>query len=409
MIGKLREIGRNIGPGAIVTAAFIGPGTVTTSTLAGANFGYALLWALLFATVGTIVLQEMAARLGVVTRRGLGDALADLFHESVWRWPLIALVGAALYMGNAAYEGGNLAGAALGLSAIAGESKAAFQGSIGVISLLAAVLLASGSYRHIERVLIALVMVMALAFVATFLIVQPDLGAMFGGMFLPSIPDGALMTVVALIGTTVVPYNLFLHASAVRNRFSGPEDLPAARADTVVTIGIGGLIAMLVVATASASLFTAGIAVTSAADMAAQFEPLFGANAKYLMGLGLFAAGLTSAITAPLATGYAMSEILGVSEAAKPNVLRWVALSVIIIGAVLSLTGIRPVTIILFAQFANGILLPVIAGFLLYAMNQERLLGKYVNKVVANVAGVAVLVIAAGLGVRSILSALGAI
>ena len=409
MIGKLREIGQNLGPGAIVTAAFIGPGTVTTSPLAGANFGYVLLWALLFATFATIILQEMAARLGVVTRKGLGDALAELFHASVWRWPLIVLVGAALYMGNSAYEGGNLAGAALGLSAIVGESAWAFRGSIGAISLLAAALLASGNYRHIERVLIALVMVMALAFVATFLIVQPDLGAMLRGTFLPTIPDGALMTVVALIGTTVVPYNLFLHASAVRNRFSGPEDLPAARTDTVVTIGIGGLIAMLVVATASASLFAAGIAVTSAADMAAQFEPLFGSNAKYLMGVGLFAAGLTSAITAPLATGYAMSEILGVSEETKPNVMRWVALSMILIGAALSLTGIRPVTIILSAQFANGILLPVIAGFLLYAMNQEKLLGKHVNKIAANVAGVAVLVIAAGLGARSVLGALGAI
>jgi manganese transport protein len=104
-----------------------------------------------------------------------------------------------------------------------------------------------------------------------------------------------------------------------------------------------------------------------------------------------------------------MSEILGVSEETKPNVMRWVALSVILIGAALSLTGIRPVTIILSAQFANGILLPVIAGFLLYAMNQEKLLGKHVNKIAANVAGVAVLVIAAGLGARSVLGALGAI
>lgn len=409
MIARLRNIGRNIGPGAMVTAAFVGPGTVTTSTLAGASFGYALLWALLFATLATMILQEMSARFGVVAQKGLGDALAELFHASIWRWPLILLVGVALYMGNAAYEAGNLSGAALGIAAIAGESDLAFRASIAVISLLAAILLATGSYRHIERALAGLVAFMALAFLATFLIVGPDLAALLNGLLIPTIPDGALLTVVALIGTTVVPYNLFLHASAARNRFNGPDDLPAARADTVVTIGIGGLIAILIVATASASLFAAGIAVTSAADMATQFEPLFGSNAKYLMGLGLFAAGLTSAITAPLATGYAMSEILGVSEERKPRVLRLVALSVIVIGAGLSLTGIRPVTIILSAQFANGILLPVIAGFLLYAMNQTSILGRYKNGTIANLMGAVVLIIAAGLGARSVLSVLGLI
>lgn len=403
MIGKLR----NMGPGALVTAAFIGPGTVTACTVAGASFGYALLWALLFATVATIVLQEMSARLGVVTQRGLGDALAQLFGSTVWRWPLILLVGVALYLGNAAYEGGNLSGAALGIAAIAGESDAAFKGSVGAISLIAALLIWAGTYRHIERALVALVVLMALAFVATFIIVRPDVPAMLAGLVTPAIPDGALMTVVALIGTTVVPYNLFLHASAVRNRFSGAQDLPAVRADTAITIGIGGLIAMLIVATAAAGMFAAGIAVTSAADMATQFEPLFGSNARYLMGVGLFAAGLTSAITAPLATGYAMSEILGLSDKVKPRALRAIALSVIAIGAALALTGIRPVTIILSAQFANGLLLPVIAAFLLYAMNQRQVLGDYVNGKLANLMGGGVVLLAAGLGLRSILRAAG--
>lgn len=405
MIGKLR----NIGPGAMVTAAFIGPGTVTACTIAGASFGYALLWALLFATAATIVLQEMSARLGVITQKGLGDALAELLQNSFWRWPLILLVGVALYLGNSAYEAGNLSGAAMGVAAIAGDSALAFQGSVAAISLIAAVLLVRGSYRHIEHVLVGLVLLMALAFVATFAIVRPDITAMLGGLITPTIPDGSLMTVVALIGTTVVPYNLFLHAAAVRNKWNSPQDLGAARADTAVTIGIGGVIAVLIVSTAAASLFAAGIAVSSAGDMAAQFEPLFGTYSKYLLGLGLFAAGLTSAITAPLATGYAMTEVLQIAPDKKAKVLRAVALSVIAIGAALSLTGIRPVTIILSAQFANGLLLPVIAGFLLYAMNQRQVLGRYANGALANMLGVGVVLVAAGLGMRSILSAAGMI
>jgi len=255
--------------------------------------------------------------------------------------------------------------------------------------------------------LLALVVFMAVAFVATFAVVRPDIGALFAGLVLPTIPDGALLTVVALIGTTVVPYNLFLHASAARTKWAGPEDLPTARLDTMVTIGIGGLIGILIVSTAAASLFALALPVENAADMATQFEPLFGPHAKYLMGAGLFAAGLTSSITAPLATGYAVSEIFQVPLERRARVLRLVAISVIVIGAGLALTGIRPVTIILSAQFANGILLPVVAIFLLYAMNQRSVLGEYANGRIANALGFTVVLVAAGLGVRLILRATG--
>lgn len=403
MISRLR----NAGPGALVTAAFIGPGTVTACTLAGANHGYTLLWALLFATLATIILQEMSARLGVVTQQGLGDALADLFARSVFKWPLILLVGLALYLGNAAYEAGNLSGAALGISAIAGESDAIFKGAILVIALTAAALLAMGSYRQVERVLLVLVAIMALAFVATFIIVRPDISGLLTGLFKPSIPDGSLLTVVALIGTTVVPYNLFLHASAVRNKWKGPEDLKAARTDTALSIGLGGIVAMLIVSTAAASLFAAGLTVTNAGDMAQQFAPLFGDYSKYLLGVGLFAAGLTSAITAPLATGYAMTEILKWGGGQKSLAFRGVALSVIAVGASLSLAGIRPIEVIVTAQFANGLLLPFIAAFLLYVVNQKKLLGRHTNGPLANVLGVGVLLIALGLGLRLVLAALG--
>ena len=99
---------KNVGPGALVAAAFIGPGTVTACTLAGANYGYVLLWALLFATMATIILQEMSARLGLVTQQGLADNLRTLLQNSVFKWPLFVLIIVALYAGNAAYEAGNL-------------------------------------------------------------------------------------------------------------------------------------------------------------------------------------------------------------------------------------------------------------------------------------------------------------
>ncbi len=398
--------GSKIGPGVLVTAAFVGPGTVTTSTLAGANFGYALIWVLVFATLATVILQEMSARLGLVTGRGLGENLAMLLSESVLRWPLILLVGVALYLGNAAYEAGNLSGAALGIEAIVGAGDWVFEIAIAMIALLAGAILLTGSYPLIERALMVLVAMMVLSFLATFVFVGPDLGAMAAGLFRPSIPEGSLLTVLALIGTTIVPYNLFLHASAVRRKWSDPADLPEVRADTAISIGIGGIIAILIVATAAASLFSAGLAVTNAADMAGQLEPLFGPFAKMMLGLGLFAAGLTSAITAPLATGYAVTEVLGWQRDQTGRAFRLVALSVLLVGVGLSLAGVRPIEVILAAQFANGLLLPIVAGFLLYAMNQSNLLKSNTNRWLANCAGGIVVLVTVGLGFRLIFNVL---
>ena len=398
---------KNIGPGALVAAAFIGPGTVTACTLAGANYGYTLLWALLFATVATIILQEMSARLGLVTQKGLGETLRDILEHSIWKWPLYILIIVALYLGNAAYEAGNLSGAALGLEALVDKSQYLYQIAVVAISLLAAFLLWRGSYKQIERMLVVLVMIMALAFISTFVAVGPDLGALFRGMFRPEIPDGSLLTVIALIGTTVVPYNLFLHASAVKAKWSSVVDLHHARTDTTVAIGIGGLVTILIASTAAASMFGSGLQISGAGDMAVQLEPLFGSFSKYMLGLGFFAAGLSSSITAPLATAYAITELMGIKGGTQSRTFKFIALSVILVGTIFSLTGTKPITIILAAQFANGLLLPIIAIFLLYAMNQKSLLGNYANKWLGNILGCGVVVITAGLGVRLILKSSG--
>ncbi|PKG98188.1 Nramp family divalent metal transporter [Paraglaciecola sp. MB-3u-78] len=398
---------KNIGPGALIAAAFIGPGTVTACTLAGANYGYTLLWALLFATVATIILQEMSARLGLVTQQGLGETLRIMLSQSIWKWPLFGLVIVALYLGNAAYEAGNLSGAALGIEALARENQALYPISVVVISLLAGILLWQGSYKHIERILLILVALMALAFIGTFISVGPDLSALFKGLTSPKIPDGSLLTVIALIGTTVVPYNLFLHASAVKAKWSSVTDLNHARADTATAIGLGGLITILIASTAAASIFGSGLNISGAGDMATQLEPLFGSFSKTMLGIGFFAAGLSSSITAPLATAYAMTEILGIKGGTSSRIFKWIALSVILSGASLALTGIKPISIILTAQFANGLLLPIIAIFLLVVMNQKKQLGQYTNKWLGNTLGIIVVMVTAGLGIRLIMSATG--
>lgn len=394
------------GPGALVAAAFIGPGTVTACTLAGANFGYALIWALVFATFATMILQDMAARLGIAGGMGLGEALVAPGTPVVLKWLSVVLVLAALALGNAAYEAGNLSGGALGAGAAFGWPPEAQRMIVWGLALLAALFLAIGRYQILERLLIALVLLMSFAFAGSLLLVRPNFSALIGGLY-PSLPEGSLMTAIALIGTTIVPYNLFLHAASVRQKWpgGGTEALNAATTDTRVSIGFGGLISILILATAAASLFGSGIAIHSAADMAASLEPAFGPAARLLVGVGLFAAGLSSAVTAPLATAYAVCEVTRQQKAGRT--FRTIALGILAIGTLIASLGLQPVKLILIAQVANGILLPIIAVFLIVTMNRKSILGSHVNGPVSNLLGGVVVLIAAGFGLRLIMRALG--
>ncbi|MFN4183985.1 MAG: Nramp family divalent metal transporter [Hyphomonas sp.] len=395
----------SFGPGALVAAAFIGPGTVTACTLAGANFGFALVWALVFATAATIILQEMTVRLGILGGAGLGEALVAPGTPAALKWGAIVLVLMALALGNAAYEAGNITGGALGLRAILGEGGVQ-RGAAIATGLIAALVLLIGRYKTLERFLIGLVLLMSLAFAASLILVRPDIGAMLGGLR-PQLPDGSLLTAMALIGTTIVPYNLFLHAAAVRERWkkNTQAGLDAAIADTRVSVGLGGLISILVLSTAAASFFGAGVIINSGADMALALEPAYGPAARMLVGAGLCAAGLSSAITAPLATAYAVCEVTG--RAKSGWVFKGIALAIVFIGLGVALLGIRPVELILVAQVANGLLLPVVAAFLLITMNRKSVLGEHTNGPVRNGLGVLVVAVAAFLGLRLILRALG--
>ena len=400
----------SIGPATMVAAAFIGPGTVITASLAGANYGYALLWALLFAIVASVILQEMSARLGLVTGRGLGENIRDSLQHPLLRWPALLLVISAIVIGNAAYEGGNLAGASAGLKLLAGSVGSSPDGVTTlwpiVVAGIAAALLWTGSYKLIERALIALVALMSLAFLITFFITRPDFGDLFSGLLHPSIPTGATLTVIALIGTTVVPYNLFLHSSSVSQKWHSTEQLPLARRDILFSIPLGGLISIAIVSTAASAFFIEQIKVDNAAEMARALEPLFGKAALYCMGIGLFAAGISSALTAPLASAYALSGVLGKVPDLKTLQFRTIWLTIIVIGALVATQGIRPLRLIWFAQIANGLLLPIITAFLLWTMNSTRL-GEHRNRWWQNALGTAVLLITLVLGGRSLLAALG--
>lgn len=397
------------GPGVLVAAAFIGPGTVTICILTGATYGFSLLWALVLSIIATIVLQEMAARVGLVTGKGLSEVIRDTVQNKTARILTIGLMLSAIAIGNAAYEAGNISGGVLGIEVLGLSNEVqlgAFTINIWSVSLgvFAGIILFIGNYKILERILVTLVILMSLAFIITAIITKPDLTMLFRGSFIPSFPKGSLLTVVALIGTTVVPYNLFLHASLVSEKWKGSENLKAARTDTIVAVILGGIVSMAIVVCAAAIQERE---IKDVLDLSQSLEPLFGDYSRYFIGIGLGAAGLTSAITAPLAAAYVVQGCLGWERNLKSLKFRAVWILVLLLGVVFSSMGYSPIEIIRFAQVTNGILLPIVAGYLIWIVNRSQVLGTFINTKLQNAISVLIWLIVVVLGIRTILKVFG--
>ena len=381
---------KNVGPGALVAAGFVGPGTVTTCTVSGASYGYTMLWALLFATVATIIFQEMAARIGIVTQEGLGENIRDRISHPVLKWIAIVIVIIAIFIGNTAYETGNITGGILGIQAVADVPMIPI---VIVLGILAFVAMWAGSYKLVEKILTGIVIFMGLVFLITAFASPVDWGAVVAGLFTPTLPEGqagakGILTSVGLIGTTIVPYNLFLHASGAAERFKDPEQVSDARFDCVLSIGLGGIISMAILICAAANMHAAGITVTNGKDMAIALQPLLGNWATVLIGIGLLAAGFSSAITAPLSAAYAVNGVLGWGKTLKDLQFKVVWMIVLVAGCLMAVVlGKSPTELILVAQAANAILLPIMAFFVMYVANGKSL-GKWRNHAFANICGV---------------------
>ena len=387
---------KEVGPGAVVAAAFIGPGTVTSCFTSGASYGTTLLWAILFSTISVIIMQSMSSRLGIVTQKGLGEALREKYTSKGSRIFLAILVIAAVFIGNVAYETGNISGSVLGLQAISpaidtATWKIILALIVGGISFF---LLFSGSYKYIEKFLTSLVVIMGLIFLVCAFAAKPDWAAVLKGLFVPHVPEGnkSWMTVAALMGTTVVPYNIYLHASSSAKKWNNPEDdIKTSNIDSILAIGLGGIISLAIIICASVLQGMEGVTANGKV-MAQSLEPLLGNWATVIFGIGLFAAGFSSAITAPLSAAFASSGILGWGEDMKKFRFKIIWMIVLIFGIVAVCTlGASPQEIILFAQAANAFLLPITGVLLLLACNDKKLMGKYKNGIIINILAVIVI------------------
>lgn len=355
----------------------------------------------------TIILQELSGRIGLVTKKDLSQLIRDQKGGFGLRILSIFFVLTAIGIGNAAYESGNISGANMGLQIFWEAPDYRFgrfelhSGNL-LLGLITLGILWIGSYQKLEKVLVSLVICMSVAFVATAFLTNPDWKNVLQG-FQPTWNPKHLPTLVALIGTTVVPYNLFLYASLAKSKWDDPSDIKWMRRDIALSIVLGGMVSMAILIVGAANTSTE---ITNAIDVSRGLESTFGVYAKYLMGFGLLAAGLTSSLTAPLAGGLVVCGIVGWNQSIQSGAMR-VTMGIIVgLGLIFSSFGIKPVQLIILAQLANGILLPIISGWIIWIASKTEILGSYRNKAFNTVIATILWLFTLVLGLKSIFTVL---
>lgn len=338
---------------SVISAAFIGPGTVTTAVSAGASFKLGLLWAVTFATISCIILQEVAARITIASGLNVGQALKKKFGSRNGR-SLQWLMGGSVMAGCAAYEAGNILGAVSGLGLITGIDN---HWLTVIIVAMSFSLLWKGSPAWISSLMMILVLIMGIAFIRVAFTQQVfSLGDVAASAVIPGIPGGGELLLLGLIGTTIVPYNVFLGSG-----ISKGQTVPMMRVGLSISVVIGGLI--------TAAILVAGTAISDFStfeSLYVQFETKVGKESAVALALGLFAAGFSSAITSPYAASVIGRTVFEMKDEKK---IRAVWIVILVMGFTVAISGLKPIPVILIVQVLNGLILPLLVIFLVLVVN----------------------------------------
>jgi Mn2+/Fe2+ NRAMP family transporter len=372
-----------MGPGFITANVDNDPGGILTYSQAGAKFGYTLLWTLIPTTVALIVVQEMAARMGAVTGKGLSDLIREEFGVRITFFTMVVLGLADL--GNIAAE---FAGIASGMG-IFGISKY-FTVPIGAAVVWFVIV--RGTYKPVERIMIVLSLIY-FAYPISAILAKPDWALALKATVIPqwdSSPDYIIM-IVGLIGTTVTPWMQFYLQASIVEKGITEKHYSLTRWDVILGCIVTDVIAFFIVVACAATLFKSGHKeITDAAEAALALKPFAGKFASLLFGIGLVNASMLSAALLPLATSYNVCEGLGFESGVDKRMGEapifyglYTFLIVVGAGAVL-IPGLPLLKLILFSQVANGVLIPFVLIFMLILVNKRGLMGDWKNGIWAN-------------------------
>lgn len=372
-----------IGPGIITANVDNDAGGIATYAIAGAQEGYGLLWALLLITFNLAIIQEMAARMGVVTGQGLTDLIRERFGVKVTMITLLLLILANLSNTIAEFAGVAAAMELFGISKYI---------SVPAAALLVWFLVVRWNYKQVERILLVACLVY-FTYVASGFMANPPWGEVLERTAIPSFKftPGYLNLFIALIGTTITPWMQFYLQSAVADKGINVEEYKYTRIDVYFGSFVTDFVAFFIIVATAATLFTHGIQIKTAADAAIALEPLAGKYAKILFAVGLLNASVLGALVLPLSTAYAVTESLGwesgVSRTFKdaPQFLGLYTFFIVIGAGAILIPELPLMKIMLFSQTINGVLLPVVLIIMLKLINDRRIMGEHVNTSACNI------------------------
>jgi NRAMP (natural resistance-associated macrophage protein)-like metal ion transporter len=391
-----------LGPGVIAANAGNDAGGIATYAQTGADYGFRLLWTFIPLTIGLALVQEMCARMGAATGKGLSDLIREQFGV---RWTFLVML--ALLIANGAITVSEFAGIGAATEILHVPRFVAVPLAAGLIWWL----VVKGSYKRVERVFLLMSLVFFGYFIAAFL-AKPDWSQVGHGFTHPtfSMEAGYLFTVVAIIGTTISPYMQVFVQSSVVEKGIRIEDYAMTRADVIVGTVFAMGTAMFIVVSTSATLHKLGIHITSAADAAQALQPLAGPYAALLFAVGLFGASMLAAGVLPLATAYSISEALGFEKGVSrtfreaPIFVGIFTFLIVAGAAVAMIPGLPLFRVLIVTQVINGLLLPVILISILRLVNNRELMGDHVNGPVFNIIAVITVVIVSALSLLLLLA-----
>jgi NRAMP (natural resistance-associated macrophage protein)-like metal ion transporter len=372
-----------LGPGMITANAGNDAGGIATFASVGADFGYSLLWLLIPITISLGIVQEMCARMGAVTGKGLADLIRERFGV---RWT--ALIMLALLIANAGVTVSEFVGIAAA-SELFGASHYVF---VPLAAILVWFLIVKGSYKKVERVFLLMSLVF-LGYIVSAFLSRPNWTAVAIGMVRPEfkLEYAFIFTFVAVIGTTISPYMQVYVQSSVVEKGVTPDDYSKTKLDVWVGTIFAILIVFFIIVSTAATLHKAGIQITSAADAAHALRPLAGRYAQTLFGLGLFGASMLAAGVLPLATAYSISEALGFEKGVSRSfreapIFLGTFTFLVAVGALIAIVPNLPlIRVLLVTQVINGLLLPIVLFAVLKLVNDREVMGRYVNGPIYNV------------------------
>jgi NRAMP (natural resistance-associated macrophage protein)-like metal ion transporter len=366
-----------MGPGIITANIDNDASGITTYSVAGARFGYGLLWTLLPTTVALIVIQEMIARMGVVTGKGLSDLIREHFGVKTTFFMMLGLL-----IANFGNTVANLAGWAASME-ILGLSRFIMV-PVGAVGIW--ILVTRGSYRSVEKLLL-IACLLYFGYVVSGLMARPDWGPVTKALVVPEIrwDSEYIMLSIAIIGTTITPWMQFYLQSSIAEKGIKKEQYKASRLDVIIGCSITDIISFFIIVTCGALLFPQGIRINEASEAALALKPLAGEYAYLIFSLSLANASLLGAIIVPLATAYYICEAMG-WEAGINKTFReapqfmWIyTLTIAFASMVILIPGAPLVFLMVLSAVVNGLLLPFVLIYALILVNNRKLMGEYTN------------------------------